>query len=447
MKIGIILLLSLLTVTSLTAQVQGVSDVTLIQDPPNGPSIVVSPPGTLNPFSTVVGNNSGDQTFSFTATHLTGSVVWTAGTGMQVSPDGLAWGPTATFTQSGGNSLGTVHNRIASATAIGVYNGFVTSASAGVSSPPQVAYNATVLGVPSLSLSPTTITGLNSTTGTAGTPQTTTATFANIVGNVTATPFTPIEISIDGGSTWSAAALTFSTGSPRAVQLRDAASASPGAVSGNLDFSASGVSTVHVGVTGTVSPIAVLDSGNFNMDTTLLVTTNNFTNLTGDPHFRVLSGTDAISGVTLTTGPIANWNPFGGACAFPANGAGNYLPWAPNAAKEIWYSSNGGASNFDQYNVGFPKWVLSNLMPGHHYTLTFYSAYTFALNGNTEYRVNNGTTTYGPAILQGLNYTGTTGVSITGILSDGSGHANVYMNAASGQDIGSIGVIHYQRTD
>lgn len=111
---------------------------------------------------------------------------------------------------------------------------------------------------PALGVSSQTVTGVNGVAGTAGTPINVTITFANLTGNVTVTPFSPVEVSIDAGSTWSTSAVLFSTGSPITLKIRTTSSASAGAVSGTINITAAGVSAVPLTVTGTVSPTPTL---------------------------------------------------------------------------------------------------------------------------------------------------------------------------------------------
>lgn len=114
---------------------------TAIADAPLGPSIV--PVGSLSAFTTIQGSASADKTFTFSASSLTASVVFTAGSGMEISANGSTWAGTATYTQSGGVASGTVHNRIAAATTVGNYSGNVVGSSTGATSV-NVPYSATV---------------------------------------------------------------------------------------------------------------------------------------------------------------------------------------------------------------------------------------------------------------------------------------------------------------
>lgn len=412
-----------------------------IADAPPG---VITVTGTFTSFSTTTGTFSSAQTVTWTAVNLIDSVIWTTGTGMEISKDGTTWAPRLAYAQSGGSASGTLHARIAAATTPGTYISNIpgTSIKTGTANVP---YSATVVGVPSMSVNTNSIT-TNGTSGTPGTSASFILTFANIVGSIALNSATPVEISIDGGSTY-AFTQSVSSGSPLTVKARTAASASAQSVSQKIIASAASVTNDTVLATGTIISGVVLDSLPANVDTTLTQATGHFVNLTGDPAKTIKTGTGGISNtITITTISTANYNPFGGNCAFPTNGTGNYLAYAPNVAKEVWFCSN--SSNLDAFNVSFPKFRIGGLLPGHHYTISFYSGYTFALNGNTEYRVNNGTTTFGPQTFQSLNYSGTgPGAVLTNVTCDVSGNLNIYFNAVTGQDISALAGFILQQTD
>lgn len=244
------LLTFLLALLGLSSFSQRNYDFSKIAAPPSGPTII--PSGSLTAFNTVQGTPSGDQMFTFTATNLTGSVTFTAGSGMEVSTNGSTWASTAVYSQSGGNASGTVHNRIAAATTVGNYNSNQVGTSAGAT-PVNVPYTATVTAqAVSLSVSPGTITNLNSTAGTAGASQSVIVTFANLIGNVNVVPFSPVEVSVD--NTNFSNSLSFSTGSPKTIYMRNASTATAGAVGGTVAVSTNGATTQNITVSGTVSP-------------------------------------------------------------------------------------------------------------------------------------------------------------------------------------------------
>ncbi|MFM7181846.1 MAG: beta strand repeat-containing protein [Verrucomicrobiales bacterium] len=84
---------------------------------------VITGAATASPFSTTYGTPSAIQTFPVSGTGLTADLLATAPTGFEVASDGATFGPTATFTQSGGNASGTLSVRLkATAAVLGNYN-------------------------------------------------------------------------------------------------------------------------------------------------------------------------------------------------------------------------------------------------------------------------------------------------------------------------------------
>jgi hypothetical protein len=78
---------------------------------------------TTQPFTTVYGTSSTQQSFSISGTNLTSNIIATAPTGFEVSNDGITYGSTATFTQTSGSASGTLRIRLSSlANVIGSYN-------------------------------------------------------------------------------------------------------------------------------------------------------------------------------------------------------------------------------------------------------------------------------------------------------------------------------------
>ena len=88
-----------------------------------GGSPVVSGAATATAFTTTYGTASAAQTFTVTGASLTENLVATAPTGYEVSADGTTYGPTATFTQSGGTASGSLRVRLKyNAPVLGSYN-------------------------------------------------------------------------------------------------------------------------------------------------------------------------------------------------------------------------------------------------------------------------------------------------------------------------------------
>jgi len=74
--------------------------------------------GSLAALTTTYGTASSLQSVNITGANLTGNVLATAPTGIQVSSDGAAFGSTATFLQSGGSVSGTLFVRLAATSAV-----------------------------------------------------------------------------------------------------------------------------------------------------------------------------------------------------------------------------------------------------------------------------------------------------------------------------------------
>lgn len=73
---------------------------------------------TASAFTTTYGTPSAAQTFSLSGANLTANLIATAPTGFEVSSDGVAYGSTATFTQSGGIASGTLSLRLSATAAV-----------------------------------------------------------------------------------------------------------------------------------------------------------------------------------------------------------------------------------------------------------------------------------------------------------------------------------------
>jgi len=75
---------------------------------------VIAGAATTAAFTTTYGTPSAAQSFPVSGTGLTGPITATAPAGYEISADGIAFGPTATFAESGGDAAGTVRLRLAS---------------------------------------------------------------------------------------------------------------------------------------------------------------------------------------------------------------------------------------------------------------------------------------------------------------------------------------------
>ena len=107
---------------------------------------------------------------------------------------------------------------------------------------------------PTITLNPTSLTGLTTTAGTASAAQTFTVTGANLSANVTVTAPTGFEVASDGATLGNTATINQSGGSASGtISVRIAAATAQGSPSGNVTLASTGATTANVAVSGTVA--------------------------------------------------------------------------------------------------------------------------------------------------------------------------------------------------
>lgn len=285
-------------------------DFSRIQIPNTTPLITILPTTLPSTFANVSGIASTTQSITYTFTNLTGSsgaIAFPTITGPIIWLEGSIDGGSTWHTSfSGlGNGSGTLQVRVPASIASGSYgpSNIVFTATGAVTQNCSAQANVSV--TPSLSALPTSITGLNGVSGTAGTSQTVTITFAGTT--ITATAPTGTEVSKDGGTTY-AGSQVFSTGSPLGLKIRTTAGASVGAYGPvNLALTGSGVSTVNVPISGTVTSSGGTPS-KFAFAASSYSPPSGFTLIVGNPATGVMSGTS--NGITFSTVATANWIPY-----------------------------------------------------------------------------------------------------------------------------------------
>ena len=116
---------------------------------------------------------------------------------------------------------------------------------------------------PTIVVAPGSLTGFTTTTGTASASQPVTASGSNLTTDITITPVSPYEVSIDGGANYSAIPQTLTpiggTVGNTTVNIRIASSAPAGAANGSVAFASAGVTTQTVTLTGNVSSGITVD--------------------------------------------------------------------------------------------------------------------------------------------------------------------------------------------
>ena len=107
---------------------------------------------------------------------------------------------------------------------------------------------------PTITLNPTSLTGLTTTAGTASAAQTFTVTGANLSADVTVTAPTGFEVATNGTDFAGSKILTQSGGSASGtISVRIAAATAQGSPSGNVTLASTGATTANMAVSGTVA--------------------------------------------------------------------------------------------------------------------------------------------------------------------------------------------------
>jgi hypothetical protein len=219
-------------------------------------------PTSLSGFSTIVGTASATQTFTVSGSNLTNNVTVTPPSKYEISFDSISFFSTAqTITQSGGSLPGqpvTVYVRLSASAAAGTANGSITVSSTGATSQ-TVALTGTVLQ-PSLTASPTSLTGFSASLGSASSSQSFSLSGSNLTTNASITVSSgSYEVSLDNINFAASQSITPSSGTIAStnVYVRISASAAGGTANGNVQVTATGATTQNVTLSGTVTGPAI----------------------------------------------------------------------------------------------------------------------------------------------------------------------------------------------
>jgi len=414
------------------------------------PNIIEPNPGpfihfgsTLSPFNTNAGTASTAQSFLYSTGQLSTDVVWTAGSGMEIclTQNGTyVTSLTATGTATAGTY--TLWVRVAASTTAGSYSGNIS----GVSSPAPTAnmpYSATVNAVPTLSVSPSTLSGFTSTAGNLGGSQSYSLTGSALTGTITVTPPSGYKVSKDNSTFATSTTVTPASGAINQtiyVALSDANTA--GNYSGNVSNAGGGATTKNVAVSGTTSaPVTTPDSVRIQFDTTS-VDVAGWLAMKGDPSKRVI--TASIPGTTISVTSVstasANWGSvcFSSCfCTEPNNGytTGQTLPYSGSTGvmAECWY-------NFNAYQTTNPQIIVSGLNPAFTYDVEVSSALAFAYNSCGQYNVQGAALQANSGICAYQNTTNK--VKWTSIAPDASGNFSFFFgHNASGEQMAALSYI------
>ena len=222
-------------------------------------------PTSLSGFTYIEGSGpSSEQTFTVSGDNLTSNVTVTAPTNYEVSlTSGSGFASSVVLTQSGGNVVGepkTVYVRLKSGLTVNTYTGNINITSTGATTL-TVALSGSVTAVPTLSRTPTSLSGFTYIEGSGpSSEQTFTVSGDNLTSNVTVTAPTNYEVSLTSGSGFaSSVVLTQSggnvVGEPKTVYVRLKSGLAVNTYTGNINITSTGATTLTIALSGDVTGV------------------------------------------------------------------------------------------------------------------------------------------------------------------------------------------------
>jgi hypothetical protein len=156
-------------------------------------------------------------------------------------------------------------------------------------------------------------------------------------------------------------------------------------------------------------------------------------NVAGDPQTGVRVGTDAASGISISSVATANWAP-SDVNAYDGVGAAGGTFFPSGVMLNHWFQFNGPMGVYDPAK---PQMVISGLHPDSVYTLRMAGSSTSSSNSNpTEYTVT-GLSVSGPIAVYSHNNTAN-GATFYNIVPAAGGVISVYVNTLPNTDVADI---------
>lgn len=438
MKKWFILLLLIPFIAS--AQQDGFYNLSATQITLPGPHISYT--GSFSAFTTPTGTASASQSIAVSGSSLNSSVLATPGTGFEVSLNNSSFSSSVTLANTGNALTGqpvTVYMRIAAAT--GVSSGssnlvLTTPGQGGVGTVTlNVPYTYTVNPNPSMAVSPTSLSGLTSSSGTQGTPATYTLSWTNWLGaNIGVVAPTGHVVSQDGTVYNTSTTVTPSGASGNRTMYDALASGnSAGTYAGSIVHTAFGASNspLNLGTTGVTSAATnTPDTIGYFFDSTTGPIAGMY-EIRGNAGGRIISGT--VPGTTLTYTSVAantnNWNNGGlTSTVFANDGVTNAtIPvGATKAMYEAWFTSN-------IYTTSYPQIILGGFKTdGTTYDIVVSGTTSYPVNANTTYNVQGATLQTSQTFLAQSNISNS--ASWTSLSPDGSGNFTFYIGKVTSSE-------------
>ena len=277
---------------------------------------------SLSGFVSTFGVPSASQFYTVSGSGLTGTIMFTAPSGFEISLDNSTFATSRTLSPVAGNLSGvTVYVRLSGAASVGSPSGNISHSGGGASSVSVGVTGIVVDATPILTLSTNSLSGFSSLSGDPSALQSYTVSGSNLKGPITVTAPSGYEVSQDGIAYAASQILAPTSGvlTEIPLQVRLSSSAATGAVSGNVTHTGGGITAQNLAVSGTVTgftgpAITSTKSGSFYINnafsyqvTLAAATTGSTFSATGlPPGFSINSATGLITGTNPATPAINN---------------------------------------------------------------------------------------------------------------------------------------------
>ncbi|MCC6149342.1 MAG: hypothetical protein IT461_03750 [Planctomycetes bacterium] len=225
--------------------------------------LITSATNPLNLGTTITGTAGTPASYTVTGANLTADIVVTAPANVELSQTGAAgaYANAQTLAQTGGSVNATIHARITAAAPVGAISGNITHTSTGATTQNLAVTGNVTVPPPTINITGVTPPLALGTVfqGTAGTPVSYGVSGSNLIADIVVTAPANVEISQTGATGPYATLQTLAQAGgtvTATIFARIAASASVGAVTGNITHTSTGATTQNVAVSGTVNPTA-----------------------------------------------------------------------------------------------------------------------------------------------------------------------------------------------
>jgi len=175
-------------------------------------------------------------------------------------------------------------------------------------------------------------------------------------------------------------------------------------------------------------------------------TTSGWINVHGDPSLAVITGSDATTGITISSVATTNWYPYSNTDAAYDGGGVNTDGFFPGTVLiNHWFQYNPNTATYANYNQAVPQLIISGLKLDSAYTLKMSASNTTGFDTDPVRYTVSGAINYGFMDLN-TTYNTANGVIFHNVSPDASGNIKVYVNtvladATEAADISGIQII------